>query len=390
MGLSMEIKGKNMYSKMRVEVFGALPEAMLNAAAFSGIELWNLERVGENSLSFEVYESCLEELETLADSCSAELKIIKYSEEKRRVLKKRYALLLLVLGAGLLLFVSSLFIWQIEVHGNSRLSRGEILRALEDSGVYVGRFWPGMKADDVRSVFMPKLPEVAWMTVNISGSRAVVLINEREPKPEIYEEAGAADLVASKTGLLRRVSVLSGKTVAEPGQAVTAGEKLAEGRLESIMGTERLVHARGSAMADTWYEIDAVCPEELDLKNQTAVVRHRFALVFGKRRINLYISSGKAIDECDKIINDYTLGVEGHFALPVRLIHEKIVAYDSVPGIGYDKGAMGRSLLSALQSETEGQVLQSSLTESFADGLFVLTLRAHCVENIAMTQKIPS
>ena len=87
MGLSMEIKGKNMYSKMRVEVFGALPEAMLNAAAFSGIELWNLERVGENSLSFEVYESCLEELEALADICSAELKIIKYSEEKRRVLK---------------------------------------------------------------------------------------------------------------------------------------------------------------------------------------------------------------------------------------------------------------------------------------------------------------
>ena len=39
----------------------------------------------------------------------------------------------------------------------------------------------------------------------------------------------------------------------------------------------------------TWYEIDSVCPEEMDIKTQNGLVRHRFALVFGKRRINLYI-----------------------------------------------------------------------------------------------------
>ena len=388
--MSMKISGTNKYARVKAEAFGALPESLVNAAAASGLELWNLKRKNENTLCFELYESGLDTLRELAGKCYVELSVSHCAGEKRRVLKKRAVLLLLCMLCGLSLMLSSLFIWKIEVYGTRHISRGEVLRALEDSGVYVGRFWPGIKADEVRSVFMPKLPDVGWMTVNISGSRAVVLINERQEKPEIYKESSAADLVAAKTGLLRRVSVLAGKAEAEAGQAVAAGEKLASGRLESIMGTERLVRARGSVMADTWYEIDAVCPEEMEIKTDTGLVRHRFSLVFGKRRINFYISSGKAIDECDKIINDYNLSIKGHFALPIRFIHETILPYESSPGPGYDKEAMGRSLCSELESRTEGQLLQRSLTESFARGLYVLTLRAHCVENIAMTQEIES
>ncbi|MBQ2960737.1 MAG: sporulation protein YqfD [Oscillospiraceae bacterium] len=384
----MNIKEKSGQGRIRLQIFAALPESYINAAAASGIEIWRLKRIDSNTLCFDAFESSLEMLEQLAKACSAEIEVFRYRAVRRRILKSRWLLLLLCLGMGTLLLISSLFIWKVEVHGNSHLSKGEILRVLEDSGIYVGRFWPGIKADDVRGEFMPKLPDVGWMTVNISGSRAVVLINERQQKPEIYDEAAAADLIASKTGLLRRVSVLNGKAAVEPGQAVVVGEKLADGRLESIMGSERLVRARGSVMADTWYEIDSVCPEEMELKSQRGISRHRFALVLGKRRINFYISSGKAIDECDKIINDYTLGVEGHFALPLRLVHEVIIPYESTAGKGYDTEEMGRSLLATLDSSVEGQILQSSLTESFARGLYVLTLRAHCIENIAQTQEL--
>ena len=379
---------KSIHARIKGRAFGAFPESLVNAAASAGIELWKIERINENTLCFDALESCSDELEALAEKCSVELELTRYRAEQRRLVKSRYLLGLFCLAAAMGLFVSSLFIWSVEIHGSSRLSRGELMRALEDSGVYVGRFWPGIKADEVRSSFMPNMPEVGWMTVNVSGSRAVVLINERQPKPEIYDETKAADLVAAKTGLVRRVSVLNGYAAAAPGQAVVEGETLASGRLGSIMGSERFVRARGTVMADTWYEIDSVCPEEMDIKTQNGFVRHRFALVFGKRRINLYISSGKAIDECDKIINDYNLGAEGFFALPVRLIHETILPYDSSPGTAYDTEAMGRALQQLLNEQTQGQILQSSLTESSLPGLRVLTLRAHCIENIAETWEI--
>ena len=382
------MKKVDIHPRVNVRAFGAYPEGLLNAAASAGLELWSLNRIDQHSVGFELYETNVCDIEALARKSGMELEIISKLEKRRRVFKNRYVFLLILLFVAFILLISSLFVWRIEVRGTRRLSRGEVLRALEDSGMAVGCFWPGIKTDELRSRIMLELPELAWMTVNVSGSRAIVLINEREEKPIIYNEAESANLVASKTGLVRRVSALSGKAVAEPGQAVTEGELLISGTLDSIMGTQRTVRARGSVMADTWYEIDSVCPEQEQIKNSGGFVRHRFALIFGKRRINFYISSGKAIDECDKIINEYALGLEGFFALPVKLVHERIVSYDTVSSQGYDTQAMSRQLARLLETEAKGQILQSTFTESISDGLYVLTLRAHCIENIARTQEI--
>lgn len=374
--------------RIRAEAFGAFPETFLNALAAKGIELWNIEALDANTLRFEFHEREHAAVEELARRCSMDMSVTKSRDSGRRLVKRRLVLLPMLAFFALCLLVSSLFIWQIDIYGSHSMSRGEILRALEDSGLDTGVFWPGLKADDIRSRVMQRLPQIGWMAVNISGSRAVVLINERVDKPEIYEEGRAADLTASKTGLVRRVSVLRGNAAVEPGQAVTEGELLVSGTLHSIMGRERRVRSRGSVMADTWYEIDGVCPETMDKKSPGTFTRHRFALVFGKRRINFYISSGKAIDECDKIIKEYTLGVEGHFALPIRIVHERIVPYDSLPGQGYNRDSMAAKLGDILESTAEGQILQSAYTESMADGLYVLTLRAHCVENIAVTREL--
>ncbi len=378
----------NPYARAKAEAFGAYPESLINAAAAEGLELRSLERFNQNTLSFEIYERDMDAVKHLAAKCAVELKIIKYLEPRRRLARRRLLLLPIASVMLLCLLLSSLFVWQIDVVGAHNLSRGQLLRALEDSGLRLGCFWPGINADEIRSRLMLKMPDIGWMTVNISGSRAVVLINERADKPEIYDASKAADLVASKTGIIRRVSILGGRAEVEPGQAVTAGEKLASGELLSIMGREQRVRSRGSVMADTWYEIDAVCPEEMELKYDAGFTRHRFALVFGKRRINFYISSGKAIDECDKIIDEYNLGINGHFALPIRFVHERIVSYAHSPGQDYNSESMKTHLMQLMDNQLEGQILQSAFTESNTSGLYVMTLRAHCVENIAETREL--
>ena len=49
-----QIKGR-----VRVEVFGAFPESLLNASALSALELWELECVNENTLRFNAHEATL-------------------------------------------------------------------------------------------------------------------------------------------------------------------------------------------------------------------------------------------------------------------------------------------------------------------------------------------
>ena len=382
----MERISDRMRGSVELELFGAFPAGVLNNAASEGIELWDVQSRDEHSLRLKTFEKNLARLERLARRAGCEVDIRKRvggREGLRRVLR-RPVLLVGLLVTALMLTASSLFVWDVEVQGTRRLSRGEVLRALEDCGFGVGSFWPGVKTDLLRSEVMVRLPELAWMAVNVSGSRATVAVAERQPKPEMYDAADACSLVAARDGLVRRVNVLAGSAQVKEGEIVTAGRVLIAGSTDSLNGMPRAVRARGSVMADTWYELSAVCPVEERLKTPAGVPHSRFALVFGKTRLNLYIGSGKTIDGCDKIISEYTLGMPGLFSTPLRLVRERFVPYRLNPGDDYDPKAAGERLYALLESRTEGQILESALTPGKAGELHVLTLRAHCTENIAI------
>ena len=381
----MERISDRLRGSVELELFGAFPAGVLNSGASEGIELWDVQCRDEHSLRLKTFEKNLPRLERLARRAGCETEIRKRvggREGLRRVLRRPVLLAGLLLMA-LLLTASSLFVWDVEVRGTRRLSRGEVLRALEDCGFGVGSFWPGVKTDLLRSEVMVRLPELAWMAVNVSGSRAAVAIVERQPKPEMYDAADAQPR--------RRAGRPCAPGQCPRGQRAGEGGRDRDGGAGSDRGQQRFlkrhapaVRARGSVMADTWYELSAVCPVEERLKTPAGVPHSRFALVFGKRRLNLYIGSGKTIDGCDKIISEYTLGMPGLFSTPLRLVRERFVPYRESPGDDYDPKAAGERLYALLEVRTEGQILESALTPGRAGELHVLTLRAHCTENIAI------
>ena len=167
------------------------------------------------------------------------------------------------------------------------------------------------------------------------------------------------------------------------------GELLVSGLMDSLSSGSKFVRAKAKVMADTWHELSAVCPAEEEVKEPGFLSRSRFALVFGKRRINLYFDSGKAIDGCDKIIHEYKLGVEGLFALPVTLVREELIPYETELQPAYDRDAMARQLEKQLLEGMDGEVLSRSFSEGESGGLYVLTLRSHCLEDIVLAVDMP-
>lgn len=376
---------------VRAELVGAFPAGILNALAGRGVELWDVESADGCTLRLTLYESGLPELEALAQRAGCEMRVLNRvggTGGRRRVLR-RPALLIGLLAAALLLLTSSLFVWDVEVRGTKRLSRAQVLRVLEDCGLGVGSFWPGVNTELLRSDVMLKLPEIGWMTVNVCGSRAAAVIVEREEKPEMAGEEKPAELVASHGGLVRRVNVLEGSPRVKEGRLVAEGEVLVGAELPNLVNAPRLVRARGAVMADTWYELTALRPLREALKSPHGVPHSRFALVFGKKRVNLFVGSGKALDGCDKILQEYTLGIPGLFSTPIRLVRERFVPYKLTGGTDWDASELGRRLYALLENRTEGQILSYSLTPGRTGELYALTLRAHCLENIAISRTIP-
>lgn len=374
-----------------VELYAAFPESVLNASAREKLQLKDLERRDACTLRFSLPETQLPMLQNIARRQQAELRLEATvgGSRSRAALRRRPALLLsLLLALGLLLW-SNFRIWEIELRGCETLSEGQVLRALEECGVSEGSYWPGLDQDRIRSTMLLKLPELAWMTVNVSGSRAVVSLVERAERPEIYRETDAADLVASRSGIVAQMTVLSGRPLVRAGSAVTEGETLVTGALDSLSHPTRTVRARGSVLAETWYEQVAAVPAG---REKTAAGRtlRRFALRIGKTRLNFYAGSKKELDGYDKIVHEYRLGVKGLFALPLSLICESWEAYESGAAATTPEEAQrcaGR-LRETLEEAIEGEILQFHVSFSGDGALRYVTACAHCLENIAETAEM--
>ena len=372
----------------RVELRGAEPERLLERCRLEGLTLRRLESLDACTLRAELRQEELPALERLARGCgfSLELLSLRGGRQTGRLLRRRRVLLLSLLLMGAILAASQLFVWQFRVLGCERLSRGQVLRALADCGVETGTFAPGIRQEEVRSRMLTLLPELEWMTVNVSGSRATVLVRERRETPELRRTA-PADIVAARPGIIRSCTVLEGLALAEPGDAVLEGEILVSGSVESLSQPPRQLRAKAEIRAETWRELIAVCPlEMLQIREQGAVSR-RFSLVLGKNLRYLDGNPGKGLDECVTIVHEYTVGAEGLFALPLTLRVEERRALLPTDAAADRTEEMKAALLRRLEAETDGEILETGFSVGRRDGLLIVTLQAHCLENIAQTRE---
>lgn len=373
--------------EVRAEIHAVLPEALLNICARQELMIWAVQRLDACTLRFWLAERDLPALERIAAASQTELEILERrgGSAGRRRLRRRWGLFASLALAALLLGWSNLHIWEIEVRGCETLTKGEILRALDDCGVTEGTYWPGLDNETLRGEMLLRLPKLAWMTLRVSGSRAVAVVLERTEKPDIYREDDTAEIVAAQSGVVRRLIVRSGLPLVRSGDAVLRGETLVTGRLESLTGPERDVRASAEVWADTWYELNAAAPAA-ERKGKIERVRRRFALRFGKKRINLFVGSRKELDGYDTIVHEYNMGVEGLFRLPVSLIEEEHRLYAREAAEPGDPGAAAR-LKAMLDEQIEGEIVQAVGTCAVEEGFVFTTLRAHCLENIAQTEE---
>lgn len=203
----------------RLEVCGVHPERVLNACAAAGIACTASEPVDAYTLRITVRARCAETAAELARRCQCEVKTLYrrgLPQLLRRAARYRGACAGLLV-AVLAVLTSSLFIWRIDVTGNETLTTGQILRCLDECGVRPGTYWPALSNDLVRNDMILCLPELRWLTVNVHGSRAEVIVREKDPLPDITPDDTPVSIYASATGVILSMDVYAGEARVVPG-----------------------------------------------------------------------------------------------------------------------------------------------------------------------------
>ena len=341
----------------RLEALCREPAELINALCMAQIEATDFRNTGDGRFIFLVPAEKAGAAMKLGDRCGAEIRILRrrgFLHFLRRFRRRKY-LLLIPLPFIILFMLLSTFLWQIDVSGNETVSRAEILAVLESMGVYPGV--NGLRLDNpqIRSRMQEKLSELSWCTVQVHGSRAIVVVRERRKPPKIVDESAAVEVYAGRTGTVDELNILEGKP---------------------------LVH-RG----DTVMEI----PLNTQEKTYTAEKKTQYSLKIGDLRLNFYNDSSISQGCYDKITKETRAELFG-LALPVSLVMTDYRAYRlsslEIPKEEASALLESRLLLWLRQAAPEAEVVQTWFSGETTGGILRVHMLAQCREDIAEEREI--
>lgn len=289
-------------------------------------------------------------------------------------------------AALLLLCLSPLFLWDIEITGNETLSVAEIEEELALAGLSRGAFLPRTDTDRVAGELRLADARLSYVTVNLRGTVARVQVRETKTTPS--ETAPVpAHLVATKDGVVTLPLVFEGQCLVREGEIVRAGQLLASGLIGSENNGTRVTRAAGQVLAKTEHEITVNVPYCYEIRTPLPREGREVTLTFFGKTQKLFKTTGNATDTCDIIINNNRWILPGGRALPFCLFDTKTVFYTltqakRTPGEALE---LARAELSAALADfSVGGTLLSTATEVTA-GEEGITLLCTVVleENIA-------
>ncbi len=237
----------------------------------------------------------------------------------------------LILGALLFFtvnFLSSHVVWDITVSGNETMPANAVIEILEESGFTYGTYIPAVDFDALHSRIMAYHPEIAWISVNVSGTVADVQMRETKFGENKKREKGVySNIKAAEDGRLVEFRVEGGYPVRSSGDVVKKGQLLVSGVVPVRDGSMRFSYPSGEVLAEVERSVTIRSEFRSSQKLYTGNAREEYTVKFFKKKINLFSNGGKEYDSYDKIESEERVFLFGSVPLPVWIEKTRLNEY---------------------------------------------------------------
>ena len=306
-----------------IEISGVFTERFLNICTRRGICVWNVQKKSKTKITACISIKGFKMLPPIAKKSFCKVHIIK----RRGVpfilhrYRKRKAFLIGLLICLIMLYTMTKFIWVIEISGNRDVTDEAIYSCLTESGLTVGVLKNSVDTDSVKSHVMTKMPEIAFISVNIKGTTVSVDVRERTKLPEAFDRNKPCNITATKDGVITDYAIKSGVPAVKVNDVVHAGQILVSGILEGTNGI-RFTHSEGEVMARVWNEETADLPMYREEKIKTGNKKSKHILKIFNFCVKLYRGDVTFSDyERESYVKNLKLG--NNNVLPFAFCYDK-------------------------------------------------------------------
>lgn len=239
--------------------------------------IWNVHKKGNTLVGF-CYPKDYKFVSREGKNSGCKIKTIRrcglpFWEHRYRF---RCGLFIGVAMALILLFCSTFFVWSIDVNGNLLLKDDDILKASSDQGLHEGALRFSFNTRDIEYALMEQFPEIAWVSINRSGTHYDIEISESTPKPQIQDDKTPCNVVSKSDAVIREVEAYDGTAMVAPGDVVSQNQLLVSG-VKEFENSEvvHYTHARAKIIGETQKTLDYQLPLSISVSKKTGEIKEK-------------------------------------------------------------------------------------------------------------------
>lgn len=308
---------------VRITIEGYFIERLMNLCSNKGILIWNSKRKKTTLLEANVSIKDFRQIVKFAKQSKCKVSI----KQKRglpfifnRYRKRKIFFFSLVLIVVAIISLSN-FVWNIEVIGNEKIDKKEIIQTLKKEGLEVGTLKNKVNTKEIINKMRLDRNDLAWIGIDIRGTNAIVKVVEADKKPDIIKEDEYCNIVATKAGIIEKVNAINGTPLVKKGDVIKEGTPVIGGWLEGKYTGIRYVHANGSVQAKVWYTQNEKVELNQVISRKTENEETKYSVRINNFTINFYKTLSK-FKKYDTIEQNKKIKLFSDFYLPIEIIQK--------------------------------------------------------------------
>lgn len=308
---------------VRIIIEGYFIERLMNLCSNKGILIWNSKRKKTTLLEANVSIKDFRQIVKFAKQAKCKVSIkqkkgLPFIFNRYRKRKIFFFSLILIIVAIISL---SNFVWNIEVIGNEKIDKEEILQTLKKEGLEVGTLKNKVNTKEIINKMRLDRNDLAWIGIDIRGTNAIVKVVEADKKPDIIKEDEYCNIVATKAGIIEKVNAINGTPLVKKGDVIKEGTPVIGGWLEGKYTGIRYVHANGSVQAKVWYTQNEKVELNQVVSRETENEETKYSVRINNFTINFYKTLSK-FKKYDTIEQNKKIKLFSDFYLPIEIIEK--------------------------------------------------------------------
>ena len=344
------------YGYLRIVVEGYYIERFINICRNRNYMMWNIKKVNDINIALNIEIKHFREICKIAKNtqCKIFIKSKKGLPFLLNKYKKRklFALfLILVLG---IIFLSSNFVWNIEIIEENGLIIENIMEDIQEEGLKIGTLKNDVDTKDIINKVRLERDDIAWIGIELKGTNAIVRLVKADEKPEIVDENEYCNIVSNKNGVITKINAQDGTANVKVGDTVSVGDVLINGWMEGKYTGIRYVHAKGEIEARVWYTMNKTIPYKATEKQHTGNVETNYGIKINNFKINFPKGVSK-FEFYDTIETENKIKLFSNFYLPISVVKTTNEEYEEVQKT-YSMEEAKKIGIQEIEEELESQI----------------------------------